>query len=303
VEFRSDPFRPGLVKKHAALQSERTDETKSSARQRLISQPWLPALALALLWTGCARPQEKWSRNTTRPVFKSEIKLYVTAASAAQALDALKLDEHQAGQEVVCFFDTGDGNLESHNLILRARQEAGQRGEFAVKLRGSPGSTELSDAERAIPAEQDWTNEDGPAVSRTVERKSLPKDLVSKVVAGQAPVDVLFNDAQRQLVTSRIKDFSWESLRRYGPVQAKVWQEQWQLKGFPESVTVELWHLRQGARTEDILEVSAKAKAATEEEAKALVRQFFAAAKAAGLGEPSGQTKTRKVLEFFKPGK
>jgi hypothetical protein len=288
---------------HAATERERQDDPKSSAGESLLPRAWLPAVALTLVLAGCAGPQERSAQNTTpRPVFKSEIKLYVTAANAAQALDALKLDEHQAVQEVVCFFDTSDGILDSHNLILRARQEPGQRGEFAVKLRGGTSTTELSDAERAIAPEQDWTNENGPAVSRTVERKSLPKGLVSKVVAGQLPVDALFNDAQRQLVTSRIKDFSWESLRRYGPVEAKVWQQQWQFKGFPESVTVELWHLREGDRTEDILEVSAKAKAATEEEAKALVRQFFKAAKAAGLGEPSGQTKTRKVLEFFKPG-
>ena len=53
----------------------------------------------------------------------------------------------------------------------------------------------------------------------------------------------------------------------------------------------------------ELLEISAKAKADTEEQAQTLAKQFFEAATAAGLGEPSGQTKTKQVLEFFAPGR
>jgi hypothetical protein len=63
------------------------------------------------------------------------------------------------------------------------------------------------------------------------------------------------------------------------------------------------WRLEKDGRTLEILEISAKAKADTEEQAQALAKQFFGAAKAAGLGEPSGRTKTKQVLEFFKPGR
>jgi len=119
----------------------------------------------------------------------------------------------------------------------------------------------------------------------------------------QAAVEELFNAEQRQLVASRMKDFPWERLRRYGPIEAEVWAQQWKLYGFPEAVTVELWHLRWEDRTQDILEVSAKARGQTEAQTQALARQFFAAAKAAGLGEPAGQTKTTLVLVFFKPGR
>ena len=82
-----------------------------------------------------------------------------------------------------------------------------------------------------------------------------------------------------------------------------MWRQQWKLHGFPEELTVELWNLEKDGRTQDVLEVSASAKANTEAQAKELARKFFAAAKAAGLGESAGQTKTKMVLDFFKPGR
>jgi hypothetical protein len=236
------------------------------------------------------------------PAWKTEIKLYVTAENAAQAIKALDLDEHRAVKELVCFFDTRDGALEANHLILRARQSVGQPGESTVKLRAPARAVDLSEAERAIPAEQDWTNETEPTLSRSVDREGLARGLVAKVASGRAAVEELFDDAQRKLVEARMKEFTWGSLRAYGPVEARVWHQQWKLRGFPEAVTVELWHLRRDGRSQDILEVSAKARAETAAQAQVLARQFFSAAKAAGLGEPAHQTKTRRTLDFFKPG-
>jgi hypothetical protein len=237
------------------------------------------------------------------PARKNEIKLFVTAANAEQAIAALKLDEHRAVKGIVCFFDTNAGALEANNLILRARQMGDGPGDSTVKLRATTGATELSAAERAIQPEQDWTREDEPTLSRSIDRKSLPKGLVAQVAAGQVAAAELFNEPQRTLVKGRIKDFTVESLRRYGPVEALVWRQQWKLHGFPEQVTVELWHLRKDGQRQDVLEVSAKVTTETEEQAQALAKQFFGAAKAAGLGEPAGQTKTKTVLDFFKPGR
>ena len=172
-----------------------------------------------------------------------------------------------------------------------------------MKLLATAGATDWSDAERAIQPEQDWTRETDPILLRSVDCKSLADGLVSKVAARQATVDQLFNQTQRKLVAARMKEFAWESLRCYGPVEAELWPRQAKLLGFAEAVTVELWHLRQDGRTQDILEVSASTKAKTEAQAQSLAKQFFEAAKAAGLGEPAGQTKTQKVLEFFKPGR
>lgn len=234
---------------------------------------------------------------------KNEIKLYVTAENAGQAMQALKLDEHKAKKRTVVFFDTSDRALAAQHLILRARQGGkGSRGDSTVKLRAPAGATELSAAELAIQPEQDWTNEHEPTLSRSKDRESIAKGLVSQVIAGELAVAELFDAGQQELVTARMKNFNWSDLRLYGPVKASVWRQQWKLDGFPEDVTVELWRLKKAGETKEILEVSANTRAETDEQAKELAQRFFAAAKAAGMGEPSGQTKTQMVLDFFQPG-
>lgn len=241
--------------------------------------------------------------STAPAVWKNEIKLLVTAENAQQAIKALKLNEHRDEKQIVCFFDTNDRLLEANNLILRVREQEDGGGESTVKLRALDGATELSNAEQVIRPEEDWTSENKHTFSRSVDCDSLAKGLVSKVIKGQAAVIDLFNEAQRKIVAARLKDFQWESLKLYGPVEAQVWRQQWKFYGFPKEVTVELWHLQQDGRTQDILEVSSKAKADSEAQAQTLAKQFFEAAKAAGLGESLGETKTRKVLDFFKPGR
>lgn len=236
-------------------------------------------------------------------VRKNEIKLFVTAANAAQAIKALKLDEHPFIQQTVCFFDTSDRALEASHLILRARQKGDGPGESTVKLRAEDDAMKLSDTERSLKPEQDWTSDTKPSLSRSLDDDTLASGMVSAVAAGRGEVATLFNETQRKLVNERVKNFRWDSLKRYGPVESRVWREQWKLHGFPEEVTVELWNLKKDGSTQDVLEVSASAKADTEAQAQELARRFFDAAKAAGLGESAGQTKTRIVLEFFQPGR
>lgn len=261
------------------------------------------------LLPGSASLAAEDARTPPRPlpaaplVRKNEIKLFVTAANAAQAMRALKLEERPFTQQTVCFFDTGDRALEASHLILRARQKGDGPGQSTVKLRAVDGTTELSDAERSLQPEQDWTSESAPALSRSLDDSTLATGLVPAVSAGNGDVAALFNEAQRKLVTARVKNFRWDRLKRYGPAETRVWRQQWKLQGFPASVTVELWHLEKRGRTQDVLEVSASVKAKTEAQAQEFARKFFAAAKAAGLGESTGQTKTRMVLDFFQPGR
>lgn len=239
------------------------------------------------------------------PVFvrKNEIKLFVRPENTERALAVLKLDEKRAVRQMVCFFDTAAGALEAQSLILRARQKDGESGQSTVKFRATDGAPELSEAERAIPPEQDWTHEGGPTLSRSVDSSPLSKGLVSKVAAGEGEVVRLFNDEQKNLVMARMKDLNWGSLRCYGPVEAKIWREQLDLDGFEEKVTVEVWHLEKDGNSLEVLEVSANANADSEAQAQALAKQFFAAARSAGLGEPAGKTKTEMVLDFFRPGR
>jgi hypothetical protein len=235
--------------------------------------------------------------------WKTEFKFIVPAANMAKAIQVLQLDEQRAVKGIVCFFDTGDRALEANNLILRARQRDGQSGDSTVKLRAPSGGMELSAPERLIAPEHDWTNDHEPTISRSLDARPISKGLVARVAEGDAAVVELYNHAQRQLVAARLKDFDWGDLKCYGPVEAEVWPQQSKLPGFLEPVTVELWHLRQAGRTQDLLEVSTKSRVETDAQAQALARQFFTAATAAGLGEPATQTKTKQVLDFFKPGK
>ncbi|MBC8126278.1 MAG: hypothetical protein H8M99_03910 [Gloeobacteraceae cyanobacterium ES-bin-144] len=234
------------------------------------------------------------------PIQKNEIKLYVSPANVEQATLALKLDYQKAENQTVCFFDTNDESLAAHHLILRARQPADRSGDSSVKIRMVAGTSELSKIEQAIQPEQDWTHEADPMISRSLNRNSITKGLLAKVVAAEKSVSELFNEAQQQLVTARMKDFNWQTLNRYGPIQVQVWKKHCKFEGFDEAVTVELWHLEIAGKKEEILEVSTKAMAASDAHSHALASQFYAAAKAAGLGEPSKISKTNKVFDFYR---
>jgi hypothetical protein len=280
---------------------------KASSNSRRLFQIF-PGLLMGLLWmaesfAGTNLPSPPPQSAAALKPCKAEIKLFVTAASAEQASRALKLDEHRAVKELVCFFDTSDGALEAGQIILRARQEAGKLGESTVKFRDTASPAELNDTERAVKHEQDWTSETNSTLSHSLNRRSLPEGLVTRVARGKAGVDELFNKAQRKLAESRVRDFDWKSLKCYGPVEVKVWRQQWKLEGISEPVTVELWHLEKDGRVQDILEVSAKGRAETAEQIQVLALRFYEAARVAGLGEPAGQTKTKMVLDYFKPGR
>ncbi|MFC1720071.1 CYTH domain-containing protein [Pseudomonadota bacterium] len=243
------------------------------------------------------------SNAATALARKNEIKLFITAANTEQALKALKLDMTRAKKRTVCFFDTAERSLSASHLILRARQSSKGRTDSTVKLRVGSEPIELSDAELAIQPEQDWTNEIEPTHSRSLDYDWPVRGLLSEVVAGQQAVIELFTQEQQELVKGRMKDLNWADLRLYGPVEILIWRKHLKLDGFPEDVTIELWNLQKDGKTLDILEVSAKVKAETDQIAKDLARQFYRAARDAGMGEPTGQTKTQMVLDFFQPGR
>jgi hypothetical protein len=230
-----------------------------------------------------------------------EVKLVVPADKVAGATKILKLDKQTAVEGEIVFFDTEDGALFAKNLILRARQKTGGLADSTVKLRTAGNGVDLSEVEKAIKPEADWTDETDPSFSRSVDNALLPDGFLRQVVAGGATADKLFNNQQRGLVESRMKNFSWSSLKCYGPIQAEVWEQKFKLEGFPNAVTVERWHMKKKERTLDILEVSAKARPQTTAEAKELAKQFFKAAAQSGLGNPGGLSKTEIVLNFFKP--
>ena len=233
-------------------------------------------------------------------VRKNEFKLLVTAVDTATALKTLGLERQSADKEIVYFFDTSDKMLQAHHVTLRARQPVGRSGgDATVKLRAPAGTLALSEEERTLQPEQDWTSEHEPSEARSLTRDDLPDGLVSKVGEGSMPLVKLFSQEQQNLLRARLPGVDWKSLKNLGPIEAEVWARQGRLNGFEKPVTVELWHLRQNGREQEILEVSAKGKAKTDADAQLLARQFFAAARAAGLGDPDGRTKTKLVMHFF----
>jgi hypothetical protein len=266
----------------------------------MVDADMINRLLLAAIYAGIFLCSGHMGAATPLPR-KHEIKLYITAENTEQALQFFKLDEHRAKERTVVFFDTAEQSLAASHLILRAREGSKGRIDSTVKLRAFEDLTELSDAESKIQPEQDWTNEKEPVHSRSMDRESVAKGVLKKVISGEAAASELFSKEQHELVDARMKDFDWEDLRLYGPVEVMVWRKKWMLDGFPEAVTVELWQLKKNGKTLDILEVSAKAKAENDEIAKDLARQFFAATRAAGLGEPGDNTKTRMVLDFYQP--
>ena len=266
---------------------------------------WLALFAVVFVqWVyGADVPPPPSHATAPLPAAKIEIKLLVPADKVVVATKMLKLDEKPGVKEQVFFFDTSDYSLNAKHLILRARQKAGHPADSIVKLRTVAGAGELSDAEKGIKPEEDWTNETSPAISRSIRNVPLPDGLLGEVDQGRWSVDKLFNGAQRQMVEARIKNFHWETLRRFGPIEAELWEHKFKLKGFPEPVTVERWHIERDGRTLHILELSAKARTDANSDTKKLVGEFFNAAEGAGLGRPGGQSKTMLVLDFFKPGR
>jgi hypothetical protein len=262
-------------------------------------------LASAALWTAAATVASA-DPPTVAVVREHEFKLYVTAENTARAVKLLKLEDRSMTGQTVCFFDTADGALAANHLILRARQNTdkpGAAGESTVKIRAVEGETLLSPLELAISPEQDWSRPDAPTLSRSVTWKLLENGKVSKIAEGEGKVIDLFNPEQRALVAARMPGFKWEILKRYGPIDAQVWKGNLKLEGLPQKVTVEIWNLKKDGRILSMLEISTKATADTDAQARAQAKDFFAAAKAAGLGEPVGQTKTSAALDFFRPGR
>lgn len=255
------------------------------------------ALMLALLFGFNSLSAE----NHKEERVNNEFKLLVTSLNSNATLKLLKLNRLTAKMEVVYYFDTQDKQLQSQNLILRARQIEDQTGDSTVKIRVSAEALKWSDQELALPPEQDWITKVAPTIARSLSRKDLEICMFNNVASGSMQVSTLFTEPQRQLVETRMLDFDWANLKRFGPVQAEVWTRQAILPGFDQAITVELWRMQQDDRYQEILEVSAKVRTENNMQAKLLAIQFFSAAKSLGLGEPDDQSKTKLVMDFFKP--
>jgi len=221
--------------------------------------------------------------------FKTEVKLLVPDAAVGTAMELWAMPKHPGKKVSIYFFDTPTGTLATNGLILRARQPAEGRGDSVVKVRTTGDTGPIS--------ELDWTDETQPLRSFSVANPRTPADLA----VDKTPVNRLFNPEQRKLVETRLPGFQWNTLRRFGPILAEVWDQRFQLPNFSAPVTVEHWRLISVFRMRDILEISTRDRTPSVEASRAFAHQFYTAAAAARLGQPSGETKTTIALEFFRP--
>lgn len=234
----------------------------------------------------------------------AEIKWVVPAESIPHAMEVLTLKKDDAKEETVWFFDTKEQALRrQHHLVLRARRGE-KKTDSTVKLRLPEAAGATGAASSGGKVELDW-GEATQALSRSEDAEEPDIPDLKKVLSGEAEILALFPAPGQQELLAPVKDLLRnEKLRRYGPVQALVWKNKdgkppkVHLDGY-DRVTVELWHLKNGDKEREILEVSIKTEGTREEIGKQ-AEAFFAAVRKQLPGDTS---KTGAVLEFFAPGK
>lgn len=255
---------------------------------------------IGLSLCACARAQ---SPNETH---NAEVKLIVPAALATDARKAFEPASPGPVAEVVCFYDTADMRLQKAGVILRARRKDGKKGEATVKLTYADAASAAADKSTAVEVEEDWVDAVKPRFSRSVDgAKKLADGQSNLLPTGALKAKDAFDDAQRTLVEQRVPGLKWEDVKCFGPVSARIWKNV-PLPGFATSgMTVEDWSLDKtdGKPREDILEVSVKGEGLSATQLAAFIANFFHAAEQQQLGTPTGESKTKRVLGFFAPGK
>lgn len=236
----------------------------------------------------------------------AEVKLIVPAALAVEARKSVEPADVAPEGEVVCFYDTADLRLQAAGVILRARQKEGKKGESTVKLTYPDAAAAAADSSTSVKVEEDWVDLKAPRLSRSIDgEEKLKDDGAKKLAQGTLEASEAFDKGQRKLVENRVPGLNWDEVRCFGPISARIWKKV-PLAGFADAkMTVEDWLLLKadGVTKDEVLEVSVKGKALSAEQLKTFVETFFQAAAKQNLGSPDAQSKTKRALKFFAPGK
>lgn len=222
-----------------------------------------------------------------------ELKVTLRADQIEDARAALHLDDGDAEDREVTFYDTLDLDLTEAGIVLRARKIDGDDDDSTVKLR--PMASSEVDA--------DWLEVEGfkceidRAGDTSMESCSLQatqdRGEIDDVAAGERGIDKLFSEEQEDFLAEHASTpVDWSALEVLGPVEAQVWEIE--VDGFGETLDVELWALPDGT---EILEVSTKVKAGDADDAAQELAQLL---EDLGLDASTTQeTKTRATLEYF----
>lgn len=235
--------------------------------------------------------------------YDAEIKFVVGEAKTADVFKELKLKDDDLDVNQICFFESNESPLGDSKLILRARKKP-DKSDSTVKVRADDNSVPKGTVEQSITPEEDWTDPAKPNISRSKDWKKVPEVLFHKVMDGKAEIIELFaGKDQEKLIKERKPSFDAKSLRRFGPLTAHVWEESYRLSDTFTKVTVEQWKLENDKGTKrELLELSVKLQNVSKACIQTTAAAFFKEAETK-FGKGDAISKTKIVLEFYKPGK
>lgn len=256
-------------------------------------------LVLALLSLGaCSTGSERggWGASAATGAaapLHTELKRTIRADQIATARARLRLDDADARQLAVSFYDTPALELFEAGLILRSRTEDGGDDDATVKVRPlSRTAVAASWFEReGFKAELDSSNETAvESCSYAVPRSAAA---IEEARIGKRSIESLFSDEQRTFAREYASvEPDWTRLKVLGPMTARTWKLE--LPELKPAVSAELWVLPDGRQ---LLELSTRVPQA---EAGAGAAALDAALAARGLDTTgAAETKTRAALKAF----
>ena len=223
--------------------------------------------------------------------------------------------EKPNSKEVICFYETQNRDLNSNDLILRARYVKEKKGKDAddddkdngttVKLRHK-GALDREKVKEIIEA-IDNKQEDGKLEKDMVIGKDVSESLSLNHPGSQADlkkVEDMPKTVQGILDALQIKllqmaSFKWSDLKRVGPIHSQVWKHI-QIGDLGDDFTAEEWKLsREGQDDRHLLEISIKISG-NKADADALGAKLVDFMTRKGFPQDtSAATKTATVLDYY----
>ena len=222
-----------------------------------------------------------------------ELKVTMPVSGVRAAVGSMGMDPLDAQIRQVFFFDTPSLALNEHGVVVRARRMRGRPHDTVIKLRPVVPS-ELPDEVRSSPSlgvEIDAMP--GGFVCSASMKRTLKKDKIAEVAAGDRPLRKLFSKEQRAFFDRYApRGFELDELSILGPVFVLKLKDA--PIGFNRKVVGEMWLYPDGTQ---IVELSTKCAPDEAFEVAAQTREFLAA-HGVDLGSEQ-QTKTKTALEYF----
>lgn len=184
-----------------------------------------------------------------------EIKATIPQKQIRQFLRRFGLTIDTEQKRYIYFFDTPELELNKVGIIVRARRTVGEEHDCTVKLRPVEPA-QVAAKWHDYPGFKIETDASEQSMIRSASfTMPVKKGLIKRVVAGEASIADLFDDAQhRFLYKMARKKLDLSKVTVLGPLQANRWGIE--DGGCPWPMTIELWKRRDGAR---LMECSIKA--------------------------------------------